>query len=46
MILKICYKEVDRPEKLCFRKTENELYVVVIMDRNLKGSKESVQHEK
>ena len=29
-----------------FRKAENVLYVVANVDRSLKGTKESVQHEK
>ena len=44
-MLKICWTEVDRPEKLCFWKTENGFYVVANIGKNLKGSKESVQHE-
>ena len=39
-------KEVDRLDIPYFWKTENLFYVVASMDRNLKGSKKSVQHEK
>ena len=45
MMLKICWTEFDRPEKLCVSKTENGFYVVANIGKNLKGSKESVQHE-
>ena len=37
---------MDRLENPCFGEVENVVYVVANMDRNLKGTKESVQHEK
>ena len=45
-MLKLCLIEVDRLENPCSRKAENWMYVVASVDSNLKGSKESVQHEK
>ena len=45
-MLELSLIEVDRPKLLYFWKTENVLHVVASVDRNQKGTKESVQHEK
>ena len=46
MVLKLWFIEVVKPKLPCFWKAENMLYVIVNVDRNLEGTKRSVQHEK